>query len=83
MIQDDKIREAQEILNWVIMHLNLRITCKVTGCKHGNYRVQVLKGDRLVMPTQIAEEWVQETNSKENFIHEKLNILLKNLENYG
>jgi hypothetical protein len=82
MGQDEKIREAQEILDWAIMHLNLSIKCKVVGYKHGNYRVQVLKGDRLLMPIQIAEEEVKEANPKENFIPDKLKTLLKNLENY-
>jgi hypothetical protein len=54
--QDKKIREAQEVLDWVKMHSNLSIKCKVIDYKHENYRVQVLKGDRLVMSIQIAEE---------------------------
>jgi hypothetical protein len=29
MGQDKKIREVQEVLDWVIMHLNLSIKCKV------------------------------------------------------
>jgi len=34
------------------------------------------------MPIQIDEEWVKQSNPKENVIHEKLKALLKNLENY-
>jgi hypothetical protein len=34
------------------------------------------------MPIQIAEEWVKGSNPKENFIHDNLKALLKNLENY-
>jgi hypothetical protein len=82
MGQDEKIREAQEILDWVIMHLNGTIKCKITNYKHGNYQVQALKGDRLVMPIQIPEEWVKESNPKENLINDKLLTLLSNLENY-
>jgi len=82
MGQDEKIREAQEILDWVIIHLNLSIKCKVMDYKHENYRVKVLKGDRLVMPIQIAEDEVKEVNPKENFIPDKLKTLLKNLDNY-
>ncbi len=82
MGQDEKIREAQEVLDWVIIHLSLSIKCKVIGYKGENYRVQVLKGDRLIMPIQIAEENVKESNPKENFIPDKLKTLLKNLDNY-
>jgi len=82
MGQDEKIREAQEVLDWVTMRLGFSIKCKVTGYKHENYRVQVLKGDRLNMPIQVSEEWVKETNPKENFIPNQLEILLRNLDNY-
>lgn len=82
MGQDEKIGEAQEILDWVIMHLNGTIKCKVINYKHGNFQVQVLKGEKLVMPTQIPEEWVKESNPKENLINDKLKTLLNNLENY-
>jgi len=83
MGQDEKIREAQEILNWVILHLNGSIMCKVIDYKHENYRVQFFtKENKLIMPIQIPEEWVKESNPKENFINDKLNTLLKNLENY-
>ena len=82
MGQDEKIREAQEVLDWVTMRLGFSIKCKVTGYKHENYRIQVLKGDRLNMPIQVSEEWVKETNPKENFIPNQLEILLRNLDNY-
>src|SRR4030042_603415 len=56
MGQDEKIREAQEILNWAIMHLNGSIKCKVIDYKHENYRVQVFtKENRLIMPIQITD----------------------------
>jgi hypothetical protein len=83
MGQDEKIKEAQEILNWAITHLNGSIKCKVTDYKHENYRVQFLKkDDKPIMPIQISEEWIKGTNSRENLIHDKLQILLRNLENY-
>jgi len=83
MGQDEKIKEAQEILNWAIMHSNGNIKCKVTDYKHENYRVQFLKKDgKPIMPIQIPEEWIKGTNSRENLIHDKLQILLRNLENY-
>ena len=82
MGQDEKIRTAQEVLDWVITHLNLSIRCKVMDCKHESYRVQVLKGDRLIMPIQVTEEWVKGSNPKDNVIPDKLKSLLKNLENF-
>jgi hypothetical protein len=83
MGQDDKIKETEEILNWAITNLNGSIKCKVTDYKHGNYRVQFTKKDgRPITPIQIPEEWVKGTNSRENLIHNKLQMLLNNLENY-
>ncbi len=83
MGQDEKIKEAQEILSWAITHLNGSIKCKVTDYKHENYRVQFLKkDDKPIMPIQISEEWIKGTNSRENLIHDKLQMLLRNLENY-
>ena len=83
MGQDEKIREAQEILDWAITHLNGSIKSKVMDYKHENYRVQVFtKENKLIMPVQILEEWIKSTNPGENLIHDKLEILLKNLENY-
>jgi len=83
MGQEEKIREAQEILNWTIMHLNGSIKCKVIDYKYGNYQVQFFtKENKLIMPVQISEEWVKQSNPKENFIYDKLKILLKNLESY-
>ncbi len=82
MAEEEKIREAQKVLDWVSMRLNLSIKCKVTGYKRGNYRVQVLKGDRLMMPIQVTEEWVKESNPAKNCVADGLEIVLRNLENY-
>jgi len=77
------IKEAQEILNWAIMHLKGSINCKVIDYKHENYRVQVFtKENELIMPVQVPEEWIKGTNPGENLIHDKLEILFKNLGNY-
>ncbi|MGA2468172.1 MAG: hypothetical protein ABSH06_27990 [Thermodesulfobacteriota bacterium] len=77
------IGEAQEILNWAIMHLKGSINCKVIDYKHENYRVQVFtKENKLIMPVQVPEEWIKGTNPRENLIHDKLEILFKNLGNY-
>jgi hypothetical protein len=83
MGQDEKLREVQELLDWAIMHLDGSIRCKVIDHKYKNYRVQFFtKENKLIMPIQISEDWVKESNPKENFIHDKLKTLLKNLENY-
>ena len=83
MDEDKKIREAQEILAWAIMHLNGSIKCKVIDYKHENYRVQFFtRNNKLIMPVQITEEEIKESNPKENFIPDKLKTLLRNLENY-
>jgi hypothetical protein len=83
MAQDEKIKEAQEMLDWAIMRLNGSIKCKVIDYKHENYRVQVFtKENKLIMPVQIPEEWIKESKPMENLIHDKLKTLLKNLENY-
>ena len=83
MGKDEMIKEAQEVLNWAIMHLKGSIKCRVLEYKYENYRVQFLKkDDKPIMPIQISEEWIKGTNPKANLIHDKLEILLKNLENY-
>jgi protein tyrosine/serine phosphatase len=83
MDEDKKIKEAQEILAWAIMHLNGSIRCKVTDNKYKNYRVQFFtKDNKFIMPVQITEEEIKESNPKENLIHDSLKTLLNNLENY-
>jgi hypothetical protein len=83
MGQDEKIREAQEILDWAIMNLNGSIKCKIIYYKYESYQVQFFtKENKLIMPVQIPEEWVKGSNPGENFIHDKLKNLLTNLENY-
>ncbi len=83
MDEGEKMREAQEILDWSIRHLNGSIKCKVIDYKYRNYKVQFLtKDNKLIMPVQITEGEIEETNCKENFIPDKLKTLLRNLENY-
>ena len=83
MDEGEKMREAQEILDWAIMHLDGSIKCKVIDYKYRNYKVQFLtKDNKLIMPVQITEGEIGETNPKENSIPDKLKTLLRNLENY-
>ena len=83
MERDEKMKEAQEILNWAIGHLNLSIQCKVMDYKYENYKTQFLtKENKPIMPVQIPEEWIKGSHPKENLIHERLKALLENLRNY-
>ena len=84
MAQDEKIKEAQEILDWAIRYGNGSIKCKVIDYKYNSYRVQFFtKDQKLIMPVQIDEGDVKETRPKENVISDKLKTLLKNLEAYA
>jgi hypothetical protein len=47
-------------------------------------RVQFLtKENKLIMPVQVAEEWIKGSHPKENVIHDRLELLLANLRNYS
>ena len=84
MDRGEKTKEAQEVLNWVILHLNLSFRCKVIDYKHENYKVQFLtKENKLMMPVQIPEEWIKGSHPKENVVHERLELLISNLRNYS
>lgn len=84
MSDDEKIREAQEILNWAIVNLEGKIKCKVIKYKSQNYQVQFFaKEDKLIMPVQIPEEWIKQNDPKGNVIGDKLKTLLKNLESFS
>ena len=81
--KEKRIDDAQEILNWAIIHLSGTIVCKVIDYKNENYRVQFFtKENKLIMPVQIPEEWIKGSNPRENLIHEALKTLLKNIGNY-
>ncbi len=83
MDREEKLKEAQEILNWAIMRLNLSMNCKAIDYKHENFKVHFLtKENKLIMPVGVPEEWIQGSDPKENLIHERLKLLLENLRNY-
>jgi len=51
--------------------------------KHENFQAQVFtKENKLIIPVLIPEEWIKGTNPRENLIHDKIEILFKNLQNY-
>jgi hypothetical protein len=83
MDRDEKMKEAQEVLNWAIVSLNGKINCKVIDYKHENYKVHFFtKESKLIMPVQVPEEWIKGSNPRENLIHDRLKALLENLGNY-
>jgi hypothetical protein len=83
MEKEEKVKEAQQTLEWAIAHLNGSIKCKVIEYKYKNYRVQFFtKDNKLIMPVQITEGEIGETRPQENTIPDKLKTLLGNLENY-
>ncbi len=76
-------KEAQGTLDWAVMHLKSSIKCKVIGYKYENYTVQVFnKENQLIMPVQIPVQWIKASKPTENFIHDLLEALLRNLERY-
>ncbi len=80
---DEKTKVAQERLDWAIVSLNGSIRGKVIDYKHKSYRVQFFtKDNKLIMPVQITEDEIGETNPNENSISDKLKLLIRNLENY-
>lgn len=83
MSEDEKMKEAQEVLNWAIVNLEGKIKCKVMKYKSKNYQVHFFtKEDKLIMPVQIPEEWVKGSDPKGNVIEARLKTLLKNLGSY-
>ncbi len=83
MEENEKIMKAGELLDWAIIHLNGSIKCKIIQYKYKRYRVQFFtKDNKLIMPVQISEEEIGETKPNENFIPDKLKLLLRNLEHY-
>jgi hypothetical protein len=81
MEQDEKIKEAQEVLNWAIKNQSGSINCKVIEYKKGIYRVQFFtKENKLIMPVQVSEEWIRGSKPAEKIIHDKLKMILTNLE---
>ena len=83
MDREEKMKEAQELLNWAIGHLNLSILCKVIDYKYESYKVQFFTNEnKLIMPVQVPDEWIKGSHPKENKIRDELELLLANLRSY-
>ncbi len=81
MEQDGKIQEAQEALTRSILFLNGTMNCKVIEYKKGIYRVQFFRKDNtLIMPVQVNEDWITGSDPAKSVIHDRLKMLLINLE---
>ncbi len=84
MEQEQKTKEAQEKLNWAITHMNLNIHCEIIASKKRYFKVQFFsKDNKLIMPVEVSEEWIEDTDPKEKKIHDQLSLVLKNLANYS
>ncbi len=78
--KEKRMRKADEVIRWVISYAKETIKCKVTDYKKHNFRVQFFSSeDKLIMPTEIPEEWVSRTKPEENIVHYQLELLCKNL----
>ncbi len=83
MDRNEKIKEAQEVLNWAIRRLNLSFSCKVLDYKYENYKAEFFtKENKLMMPVQIPEEWIKGSQPGEDRLDDRLKALLGNLANY-
>lgn len=75
------IVEVQKILDCAIMNLNGRFRCKVADYKDEKYLVDFFtEENELIKGVKIYEEWVEDTNPRDNFIHDRLCGLLRKLE---
>ncbi len=83
MEADEKVRWAQDIINWAILELHASIKGTVTRYKHDNFSVQFCsKDDKLIMHTQISEAWIKATNPTDKVVSDQLKLLITNLQNY-
>lgn len=83
MDREAKIKGAQEVLNWAIMRFNLSFHCKVLDYKYENYRAEFFtKENKLMMPVQIPEEWIEGSHPGEDRLDDRLKALLANLASY-
>ncbi len=83
MDRNEKMKEAQEVLNWAIKRLNLTVNCKVLDYKYENYKAEFFtKENKRIMPVQIPEDWIKGSHPGEDRLDDKLRALLGNLANY-
>ena len=83
MDRNEKMKEAQEVLNWAIRRLNLSLSCKILDYKYENYKSEFFtKENKLILPVQIPEEWIKGSSPAEDRLDDRLKALLGNLANY-
>jgi len=82
-LEGKMIDDAQKILDWAIVNLNLSIKCMVINYKDEKYKVQFFTWDNKLIRGvgfNIPEEWIKDTNPIKNDIHDELKSLLIKLE---
>jgi hypothetical protein len=78
-----RINDAQKKLDWAIQSLDLSIKCMVLNYKDQKYKVQFFTWENKVIRGvgfKIPERWIEDTNPRNNDIHDELESLLKELE---
>ncbi len=74
---DERIRQAQEKLDFAIKKLNLNIRCEVMNHKDDKFPTQFFtRENKLIIASNIHEDWIEDTNIKEDFIDPKLQKFL-------
>ena len=82
-MEERRMQDGQEIMDWVIRSSEGSIMCKVDNYRGEKYQVRFftykneLIGGRGI---NIPEEWIKDTNPRENLIHDKLKSLLRHIE---
>ena len=76
--------DAQEIIEGAIRHLKLNIKCQVKGYGNEKYTTDFFtEQNKLIKGVNIPEEWIEDSDSAENKIHDKLKSLLGTLRKGG
>ena len=78
-----KINDAQKKLDWGIESLGLSIKCMVINYKDEKHRVQFFTWENKLIRGvgfSIPEKWVEDTNPRNDNIHDELKSFLIELE---
>jgi hypothetical protein len=77
------INDAQKKLDWAIENLHLSIQCMVINYKDEKCKVQFFTWENKLIRGvgfSIPEEWIADTNPRNDHIHDELKSLLIELE---